>query len=164
MKLKPGRLTVVKYINYRGESSHRAFIFKYMYFGKNSFHTNEQWLVVGFDIIKKATRTYALSDMSLPEHIDTLDVSILKTINQQKVVLIHNLSMLLLEQNKQYHRLRIDNLKGRLNKLALLQMLEFSDPSLSHPKTTIRITTPSTEFVTKLKRRLSHRLSSVGLE
>ncbi len=164
MNFKPGRPSVVKYINYRGESAYRAFIFKHMYYGSTSYHKDPQWLIVGFDLHKRANRTYALSDMNEADHIDNLDMAIIEIMNYQKAALVHNLRMLLVAKNDQYHNLRMEKLKSRLNKLSLFGLLEFSEPTLFHPRTTVRLKSPSKERLSDLRERLSHRLGALNLE
>jgi predicted DNA-binding transcriptional regulator YafY len=52
------------YVNWKGESGFRSAIVLNVYFGSSKYHQEPQWLLVGYDLDKKATRTYAMKDMS----------------------------------------------------------------------------------------------------
>jgi len=52
------------YTNWKGETRQRQAIFCRFYLGSNEWHPDQQWLVVGYDVEKKAERTFALKDIT----------------------------------------------------------------------------------------------------
>ena len=56
------RISIV-YTNYKGETAIRQIIPKEITFGSNQWHTEDQWLLLAFDLEKKADRTFALKDV-----------------------------------------------------------------------------------------------------
>lgn len=52
------------YTNWKGKTAIRRAIFTSLYWGSNEYHTEPQFLVHGYDLDKKAPRTYALRDIS----------------------------------------------------------------------------------------------------
>ena len=52
------------YTNWKGETATRRAIFSLLQWGSNEWHPEPQLLVCGYDLDKKAPRTYALKDMS----------------------------------------------------------------------------------------------------
>lgn len=55
------REVVIDYTNYRGERSLRRIRPTAWDWGSNEWHTDEQWLLVAWDLDKDASRTFALS-------------------------------------------------------------------------------------------------------
>ncbi len=53
----------VIYTNYRGETSERVIVPKELFWGKNEWHPEEQWLLLAFDVGKNADRTFAVKDI-----------------------------------------------------------------------------------------------------
>ena len=52
------------YTNWKGETKQRQAIFYGFFLGSNEWHPDQQWLVVGYDLEKKAERTFALNDIT----------------------------------------------------------------------------------------------------
>ena len=52
-----------KYKNWEGKTSIRRAIPKRIYFGKNQWHKEEQWLLEAMDIDKKEIRFFAVKDI-----------------------------------------------------------------------------------------------------
>lgn len=52
------------YKNWKGEVAERHVRPDQIFYGKNEFHPEPQWLLVGFDFDKKAVRTFAMKDIS----------------------------------------------------------------------------------------------------
>ena len=52
------------YTNWKGEKSRRRAKLMDFYYGSNEYHPEPQWLYVGWDLDKKAKRTFALKDMT----------------------------------------------------------------------------------------------------
>lgn len=53
----------IVYTNYRGETSERVIVPKELFWGKNEWHPEEQWLLLAFDVGKSADRTFAVKDI-----------------------------------------------------------------------------------------------------
>ena len=54
---------VILYTNYKGITNIRTILPKKIFFGKNEWHKEEQWLMLAFDFDKNADRTFALKDI-----------------------------------------------------------------------------------------------------
>jgi hypothetical protein len=52
------------YTNWKGETKQRRAVFTLLQWGSNEWHKEPQLLVYGYDLDKKAPRTYALRDIS----------------------------------------------------------------------------------------------------
>lgn len=48
------------YENYRGEVGERRVFPRHMYHGTNEYHTEPGWLIEGWDMDRKALRTFAV--------------------------------------------------------------------------------------------------------
>lgn len=57
------------YTNYKGETSERHIIPKGMNWGSTPWHPEPQWLVVAYDLDKKAYRDFALRDFRGPMEV-----------------------------------------------------------------------------------------------
>lgn len=53
----------ILYTNWRGETAVRRIIPQEVVFTSNKWHTEEQWLLVAFDVDKQAGRTFACKDI-----------------------------------------------------------------------------------------------------
>jgi predicted DNA-binding transcriptional regulator YafY len=53
----------ILYRNYKGETSWRRIIPKRIWFGRNEWHPEEQWLLEALDIEKDAIRDLAMKDI-----------------------------------------------------------------------------------------------------
>ena len=53
----------VKYKNWKGEIGIRTIIPFKIFYGRTTFHTDDQWLLAVWDIDKQDSRTYALTDI-----------------------------------------------------------------------------------------------------
>ncbi len=62
------QVTIV-YTNWKGEKSKRHIIPKKIYFGSTSWHPEEQWLLLAFDIDKQEDRNFAIKDIEKWENI-----------------------------------------------------------------------------------------------
>ena len=51
------------YTNYKGKTALRKIVPKEIIFSSNEWHKEEQWLLIAFDINKKADRTFAMKDI-----------------------------------------------------------------------------------------------------
>ena len=51
------------YTNWKGKRGFREVIPQRIYFGSTEWHKEEQWLMVAYDLDKKAERTFAMKDM-----------------------------------------------------------------------------------------------------
>lgn len=56
-------IVFIVYTNYKGKTSVRRIIPKQLFFGHNEWHTEDQWLMVAYDLEKEADRTFALKDV-----------------------------------------------------------------------------------------------------
>jgi predicted DNA-binding transcriptional regulator YafY len=54
---------VIDYTNWRGERSLRVVEPKSIFFGKNEWHREPQWLLSALDVQKKEVRTFALASI-----------------------------------------------------------------------------------------------------
>jgi predicted DNA-binding transcriptional regulator YafY len=52
------------YTNWKGKKGHRKIEVNEFYYGSTEYHQEPQWLLEGFDLDKKAFRTFAMKDMS----------------------------------------------------------------------------------------------------
>ena len=82
-----GQQTQFEYINYKGIKSTRNVIPMSLYFGSNDFHTENQWLMVAYDLDKQCERTFALNDIIVGSFADQI-----KTLSwkQHKISITHN--------------------------------------------------------------------------
>lgn len=53
----------IRYKNYKGEIAWRNIEPKKIYFGYNDWHEEEQWLMIAYDLDKKAMRDFAMKDI-----------------------------------------------------------------------------------------------------
>lgn len=53
------------YTNWKGETSERTIIPMSVWFGKTTWHPEEQWLLEAFDVEKNAMRDFALKDFGI---------------------------------------------------------------------------------------------------
>jgi len=60
----PAQHIKVRYTNYRGEVAVRTIVPMEVFWGKNEYHTHEQWLLRVWDVEKGAERIYALKDIN----------------------------------------------------------------------------------------------------
>lgn len=60
------------YTNWKGIKGKRKAVYSHLVFGSNEFHTEPQFLIVGFDLKKMSLRTYAVKDI---ENIKVLEES-----------------------------------------------------------------------------------------
>lgn len=51
------------YTNYKGKTSLRKIIPESVIFSSNKWHKEKQWLLVAYDVDKKADRTFAMKDI-----------------------------------------------------------------------------------------------------
>lgn len=58
-----GVVNTFKYKNHIGRVSIRVVIPFHLKYGSTEFHTEEQWLLEGYDMERKDFRTYALKDI-----------------------------------------------------------------------------------------------------
>lgn len=68
-----GQQTQFEYINYKGIKSTRNVIPMSLYFGSNDFHTENQWLMVAYDLDKQCERTFALNDIIIGSFADQIN-------------------------------------------------------------------------------------------
>jgi predicted DNA-binding transcriptional regulator YafY len=54
---------VIDYTNHRGERRERTITPSRILFGHNTWHENDQWLLMGWDKEKGAVRSFALKDV-----------------------------------------------------------------------------------------------------
>lgn len=61
----PSKFQAVKFIytNWKGETELRIAIPERIYFGSNRWHTEEQWLMDAWDMVKNEPRTFAMKDI-----------------------------------------------------------------------------------------------------
>jgi predicted DNA-binding transcriptional regulator YafY len=59
-----GRLIVIRYKNYRGETSDRRIIPLRIRFASSDWHPDAQWLLDAFDLDRGAERSFAIKDIS----------------------------------------------------------------------------------------------------
>jgi len=52
------------YTNWKGETKQRKAVFTTLFWGSNEWHKDPQLLIYGYDLDKKAPRTYAVKDIS----------------------------------------------------------------------------------------------------
>lgn len=57
------QIVTVLYTNYKGKTAVRKIVPKEIIFGHNEWHTEDQWLMVAYDLQKEADRTFALKDI-----------------------------------------------------------------------------------------------------
>jgi len=57
------RIVRVYYTNWKGETEWRTIIPHDIFFGLNKYHTEPQWLMVGWDLDKSSERIYAMKDI-----------------------------------------------------------------------------------------------------
>ncbi len=53
----------IVYTNYKGETDMRKIIPKEIVFGSNQWHKEDQWLLLAYDLDKKADRNFAMKDI-----------------------------------------------------------------------------------------------------
>jgi predicted DNA-binding transcriptional regulator YafY len=56
-------VVIIRYTNYRGETSDRRIIPIGIRFGSSEWHAEEQWLLDAFDLDRRADRSFALKDV-----------------------------------------------------------------------------------------------------
>jgi predicted DNA-binding transcriptional regulator YafY len=54
---------VIRYTNYRGETSDRKIVPKSIRFASTEWHPEPQWLLDAFDLEKQADRSFAMKDI-----------------------------------------------------------------------------------------------------
>jgi len=52
------------YTNWKGETKQRKAVFTTLFWGSNEWHKEPQFLIYGYDLDKRASRTYAVKDIS----------------------------------------------------------------------------------------------------
>jgi predicted DNA-binding transcriptional regulator YafY len=57
------RVAVIRYTNYRGETTLRRIIPRAIRFASTEWHPAEQWLLDAYDLDKGAVRTFAMKDI-----------------------------------------------------------------------------------------------------
>lgn len=62
-ELNKGDYIEILYTNWRGEEGLRNVIVDKLLYGSNTYHPAPQFLLQGFDIDKKAMRTFAIKDV-----------------------------------------------------------------------------------------------------
>lgn len=67
-----GQQTQFEYINYKGIKSVRNVIPMSLYFGSTEFHSENQWLMIAYDLDKHCERTFALKDIILGSFADKI--------------------------------------------------------------------------------------------
>lgn len=55
-----GRAVNIRYTNYRGETAWRTVLPLRIFWGRNEWHPEDQWLMDAFDADKDTERTFAL--------------------------------------------------------------------------------------------------------
>jgi len=53
----------IVYTNYKGKTSNRKIVPKEIIFSSNEWHKEMQWLLLAYDVEKKADRTFAIKDI-----------------------------------------------------------------------------------------------------
>lgn len=53
----------ILYTNWRGETAIRTIVPKEIVFSSNKWHTEEQWMLLAFDMEKQAERSFACKDI-----------------------------------------------------------------------------------------------------
>lgn len=61
--LLPNAVANFSYVNYKGVQAERSAFIKSFKYTATPYHPDTQWVVEGFDIEKKATRSYAMADI-----------------------------------------------------------------------------------------------------
>lgn len=56
-------VVTIVYTNYKGKTAVRKIIPKDILFGHNEWHTEDQWLMIAYDLGKEADRTFAIKDI-----------------------------------------------------------------------------------------------------
>ena len=69
----------INYTNYRNQTSERVIIPNMIYFGSTEHHPERQWLLVAYDVAKKAQRTFALQNISEWNPVEEKDATEEKT-------------------------------------------------------------------------------------
>ena len=54
---------MILYTNYKGITKNRKILPQKIFFGKNEWHKEEQWLMLAYDYDKCADRSFALKDI-----------------------------------------------------------------------------------------------------
>lgn len=57
------KIVTIVYTNYKGNTAIRKILPKDILFGHNEWHKEDQWLMIAYDVEKKADRTFALKDI-----------------------------------------------------------------------------------------------------
>lgn len=66
----------IVYTNYRGVRAHRRILPQQIWFGKNQWHPQDQWLLEAFDLGKQAIRTFSMKNIhswrpdAMPSSVD----------------------------------------------------------------------------------------------
>lgn len=63
----PGHPVRFTYTNWRGKKSERQAILERIFWGTTTYYKVPQWLVMGYDLDKRADRTYALARFEDPK-------------------------------------------------------------------------------------------------
>jgi predicted DNA-binding transcriptional regulator YafY len=63
MTYDPKTVILVRYTNYRGETSVRRIVPLRIRFAATEWHPTEQWLMDAYDLDRQAERSFALSDV-----------------------------------------------------------------------------------------------------
>lgn len=58
-----GEVIHILYTNYRGETAWRRIYPSHIHYGVTSYHPQSQWLLVAYDLDKKADRDFAMKDI-----------------------------------------------------------------------------------------------------
>lgn len=59
-----GEVIGFSYTNWRGENNWRHCVVDSIYFGNTEYHPEDQWLLRGYDLMKREMRDYAMKDMT----------------------------------------------------------------------------------------------------
>lgn len=63
IELDKARKVLIKYTNYKGEYRGYTIIPHSIHFGKNEFHPEVQWMMLGTDVDRNVLRTFTLKDI-----------------------------------------------------------------------------------------------------
>ena len=61
--VKQGDLVTFDYLNYRGELGERSVEFRCLAYGSNEYYPSPTWFLHGFDMDKKAERSFAFTNI-----------------------------------------------------------------------------------------------------
>lgn len=71
MVIKAGMVIEFDYVNWRGDVGHRVARVLEFLFESNMYHTTPQWILRALDLDKDEVRTFAMSDMTNIEIVDS---------------------------------------------------------------------------------------------